>query len=144
MNPGLQALVVPICYCGGTWGTSGFVGKGSHSSSRAVSQLCARVHRCSSHSSSRRRAKPTEFLTHQTTCASEMLEKTTCKNFYGWRRVARAAWANAGTGVPPSPNPARRLAGWQVTAVGHAALAVAGRVTWRMPAGFGSGGSLQQ
>jgi hypothetical protein len=59
-----------------------------------------------------------------------MLEKTTCKKICqkgppaGGGTFGQAAWANAGMGVPPSPNPARRLAG---TTVGHAALAIAGR-----------------
>jgi hypothetical protein len=52
-----------------------------------------------------------------------MLEKTTYENFcqkgppagggmFGQAtRGTRAAWVNAGMGVPPSPSPARRLAG---------------------------------
>jgi hypothetical protein len=71
-----------------------------------------------------------------------MLEKTTYKKF-----CQKGPPAGGGTFGQAGPTPAWgchhpqvRHVGWQVTAVGHAALAVAGRVTWRMPAGFGSGG----
>jgi hypothetical protein len=47
------------------------------------------------------------------------------------QHVARAAWANDGKGVPPSPKPACLLAGDEV---GHAAKANAGRVTWLVAA----------
>jgi hypothetical protein len=50
-----------------------------------------------------------EFLTHKTTCASEMLEKTTCQKNY--QKRPPAAWANAGRCVtlPPSPLAASTL-----------------------------------
>jgi hypothetical protein len=40
-----------------------------------------------------------EFLTHETTCASEMLEKTTCENFCQKRHVARCRQAPAAVAV---------------------------------------------
>jgi hypothetical protein len=52
------------------------------------------------------------------------------------RHVARAAWANDGKGVPPSPNLA-----WLSAKVGHAANANAGRVTW-LVAAWSNGGIL--
>jgi hypothetical protein len=68
-----------------------------------------------------------EFLTHETTCASEMLEKTTCENFCQKngtlaRRHVRGTpcrhhhWRHPG--MPPSP----LAAGW------HAAITIGGRV----------------
>jgi hypothetical protein len=52
--------------------------------------------------------RQTEFLTHQTTCASEMLEKTTCENFC--QKRPPAAWASAGKPLPPFASPACGLA----------------------------------
>jgi hypothetical protein len=86
-----------------------------------------------------------KFLTHKTTCASEMLEKTTCQKIYqkrplrvaarlARRHVARAATANAGMGVPPQPTPARLL---PFEEVGPAATAKSGRHAPRHPAGNG-------
>jgi hypothetical protein len=74
-------------------------------------------------------------VTHKTTCASEMLEKTTCqkicqKNPYGWRHV----WPGDTWNVPLGPTPAgacrhsqSRHVAWLVAA-GPAAIAVAGAV----------------
>jgi hypothetical protein len=49
-----------------------------------------------------------EFLTHETTCPSKMLEKTTCEKDplrvaapLARRHMARAAWASDGRPLPP-------------------------------------------
>jgi hypothetical protein len=86
-----------------------------------------------------------EFLTHETTCASEMLEKTTCEKFcqkrppmsggtpgqatrgtcrLGQCRQASAAVAVAGTSVSVR----RRLAA--LAHVGPAAIPGSGMMTW--------------
>jgi hypothetical protein len=62
-----------------------------------------------------------EFLTHETTCVSEMLKKTTCENFC--QKRPRAAWAVAGRPLPPLPLPARR-----VRPRHHAAIGIGGNV----------------
>jgi hypothetical protein len=79
-------------------------------------------------------SKPTEFLTHQTTCASVMSKRTTSENFFGKkdhlavairlarRHVERAAWANDSKAVPPSPKPARLLSSTAVRGGGPCRL----------------------
>jgi hypothetical protein len=62
-----------------------------------------------------------EFLTHKTTCANVMSKRTTYENIcqkdhlsvavcLARRHVARAAWADAGMGMPPQPTPTCGLA----------------------------------
>jgi hypothetical protein len=53
-----------------------------------------------------------EFLTYETTCASEMLEKTTCEIFC--QKRPPTSGGTAGRPLPPLPLPARSLrsAGW--------------------------------
>jgi hypothetical protein len=69
-----------------------------------------------------------EFLTHETTCASEMLEKTTCENFCQKRpptsggtpgQATRAAWASAGRPLPPLPLAACDGRRWRGTPCRH-------------------------
>jgi hypothetical protein len=78
-----------------------------------------------------------EFLTHETTCASEMLERPPANFFFkkdplrvaaplARRHVARAAWASAGRPLPPLP----LAAPWHAIDAGdvahHAAVAIGG------------------
>jgi hypothetical protein len=55
-----------------------------------------------------------EFLTHQTTCASEMLEKTTCENFCqkGPPVGGGTPWPGDTWHVPPGPLPADPCRRW--------------------------------
>jgi hypothetical protein len=64
-----------------------------------------------------------EFLTHETTCASEMLEKTTYENFC--QKRPPAAWASAGRPLPPSP--CRHWHWRQVRPRRHAAIGIGGK-----------------
>jgi hypothetical protein len=96
-----------------------------------------------------------EFLTHKTTCTSEMLEKTTCRKICQKRPlrvVARLGrrHADAGRCMPPQPKPACGLA----SHTHLAAIPIAGKHTATMyklcinfrkkkpHAGFGNGGRV--